>query len=148
MAGLKTLLNTEVIYNITIMQVLIIVTVIALAGIIWRLLKGSLRIILVVGVLVFGSIQFGICTPDDFKNIAEKIQEVGLDSFATFAENSDNIKIENEQLYICVKDEWINLSNIKSIVKDATEQLSITLEDGTTYSIDDLNIIEMFESLQ
>lgn len=130
----------------TLSQVVAVLICIIAVSFILKKLKGIIKAVLSVVIIAVAAIYFGIATPEQIKSIADKVAEVGVETYQKFAEVSENIKVEEGSIKICVGEQWVDVKDIASTVTDNEGKMSITV-DGKDLIVDDEKVTELLNSL-
>ena len=132
--------------RVTLNQLLGVVIAILAIILVLKLIKGLLKTGLVIGIVCFAVIYFGLASPRQLKDVANQIAEQGAAVYEQYQEASEYIKYEDNKVYISPdKTTWIDVSDIKSTVKGTLDSISVVTSEGT-YVFKDSKVMELIET--
>ena len=124
--------------KITLSQVLIIIVGIIVCALCVKLIKGICKYGIIFGLVCLVLIELNITSPTDLGNLANIIKESGIEAYQSYVEQSENLKIEDDKLMVLVKDKWIDITDIDTMV-DSVEGKTIVV-DGESFVIADKTV--------
>lgn len=132
--------------RLTLSQLICIILAVVIVIVVFKLLKGVLRIALTVTTLIIFLLQFGLASPTQLGDITKVIAEEGISAYNTYAKNSDNIKLQNNKIMVRLNDNWYSVNDIDSIVSTGDDSISITI-NGKSYATKDKTMIKLLNVL-
>lgn len=132
--------------RLTLSQLICIILAVVIVIVVFKLLKGVLRIALTVTTLIIFLLQFGLASPTQLGDITKVIAEEGISAYNTYAKNSDNIKLQNNKIMVRLNDNWYSVNDIDSIVSTGDDSISITI-NGKSYATRDKTMIKLLNVL-
>lgn len=132
--------------RLTLSQLICIILAVVIVIVVFKLLKGVLRIALTVTTLIIFLLQFGLASPTQLGDITKVITEEGISAYNTYAKNSDNIKLQNNKIMVRLNDNWYSVNDIDSIVSTGDDSISITI-NGKSYATRDKTMIKLLNVL-
>lgn len=132
--------------RLTLSQLICIILAVVIVIVVFKLLKGVLRIALTVTTLIIFLLQFGLASPTQLGDITKVIAEEGISAYNTYAKNSDNIKLQNNKIMVRLNDNWYSVNDIDSIISTGDDSISITI-NGKSYATRDKTMIKLLNVL-
>ena len=133
--------------NITLGQVIVAIVAVVLVAICWKVLKGLVKGAITLGVAVFCLFYFGITTPEQLKDTAEILKEKGSSYYEQMAELSENVKVQDRNIEICVNGTWINVLDIDK-VSEGVDGIMTLIVDGESYTVDDETVTNLINEFK
>lgn len=127
--------------KMTLGQVVIILLAVFAVFFILRLCKGVIKFVFTAVVVVVALVWAGVVSPDQLKDVGDKLAQAGTEAYEKFAEASDAVQIEGGDVQINLEGDWVSVSDIKSIIKNGDSATVIT-EDGE-YVTEDTVILDL-----
>ena len=125
---------------ITLSQLVMILLCIVAVIVLFKLLKGLFKVAIIAVTVIFFVVQLGIASPTQLKDVANVIEEKGVEAYNSLVSASENIRVtEDNTIEVCIDDAWVNIEDIKSIISGAEDKLTVII-DGVSHVIEDENI--------
>lgn len=133
--------------KITLSQFLVIICGLLAVLIVIKVLKKTMRMIMIAIIAYFSFIYLGAASPTYLYSTAENIQKEGISSFAKIVESSDRLKIEDQSILVQVEEDiWLDVTEIDSMMNSKN---GITIiSNGESYVINDQTIINLLNELK
>jgi hypothetical protein len=131
--------------KITLSQLIIMIVAIMAVGIVLKLLKGVIKIVLSVGIACVLLVQADIVSPTQLKDVSSQIANAGVETYKTVAAKSSNIKIKDSTIMLNLNDKWIDIKDIDSVIQSGKNKLTIIV-DGMSYLTDDSEVVNLVKS--
>lgn len=127
-------------------QIVVIVVCVVALLIVLALAKKAVKVVLMAVILVAGGIFFGLFSKQDVMNTASMIKEKGAQAYQSFADASERIKINSENISVLADgDTWLDLNSVSNFSISGN---TVTLEvGGKTYQITDKTVAKMMSSI-
>lgn len=132
---------------LTVKQLVVIIIALAAIGLILKLAKKTIKLILSTVIIVGVLIYTGVVSPDKLADVQTVIKDTGMSTVQNIANSSDKIKIDNtDGTKILISDgkKWYNIEEIKKVAI-SDNGVSILLENGDTVEIEDKNVAKLLE---
>lgn len=133
--------------KVTLSQLLVGIAVLAVVLFAIKVIKGVFKTIIIIASICIGLVHYNIASPTQIKDVASQIASNGVTAYQTFANASENIKIDGSDIQVKVGDNWFSISDVTSIVQGTDGVATVTV-DGETYTTEDNNIIELLNSFK
>ena len=133
---------------ITLSQLVMILLCIVAVIVLFKLLKGLFKVAIIAVTVIFFVVQLGIASPTQLKDVANVIEEKGVEAYNSLVSASENIRVtEDNTIEVCIDDAWVNIEDIKSIISGAEDKLTVII-DGVSHVIEDENIQKLLEQFK
>lgn len=133
--------------RVTLSQLIGFIILVMVVTFILKFVKKSFKIILLAICCVSAACYMGVVSPEQVKDVSEKIAQNGVDTYEKFAKMSDSIKIEDNNISIKVNDNWLNISDVDKFMKTAGDKVAVFVDDAQ-YVIEDAGIVELLSELK
>ena len=135
--------------KMTVKQLLLILVVVIAVLIVLKLVTGVMKTILLVVIIAFAVLRFGLTFPATIKDTDKKIAEEGIATYNTkYVNRTDNLKSSGNDILIKVGDEWVSVKEVESILYPnplTGKKMGISI-DGEIYQVEDEYVINMLKS--
>ncbi len=129
----------------TLGQVILVGVAILILIIAFHVTKKAIHTAIVGCVLVAVLIYFGNATPEQLEGAAAQIKAKGVEAYEAIVAKSDNLKIEDGDIYIKLGEEWHNISEVTSFVTSADGSITINL-GGKKFVLNDSMVGGLLEA--
>lgn len=139
----KTLLDGK----ITVQQLLIVILVAIIAILVIKFIKGIISTLVVIGVVIVALMYQGVISPVQVKDVSKKLAAQGITAYQKYADESDDVKIVDDDIQVKVGNTWVSVNEIDSVVSNiGSASMSVSV-NGQTYTLDDDKAVEMLKDL-
>lgn len=127
-----------------------VVGVVAIVGVllIMKMVKKAFKWALIVAVACVMLVHYNVASPQQLRDVAGQIAEKGVDTYRSFANASQNVKIQGGSVYLRLDDNnWVNVTDISSIIGGGEKDMTVVV-GGQTYTISDDIAQDLLNSLK
>lgn len=131
--------------KITLGQAIAVVVTLAIVILVMKIVKKTMKLVFTVAAVCACLVYFNIASPAQIKDAATQIASAGIASYQTIADNSKNIRIEDNTIQVNINDKWIDISEVTSIVGGESGRATVVV-DGESSVIEDSALIQLIKS--
>lgn len=133
--------------KVTLSQLIMIIVAIVVIIVLFKFVKGIFKTIGTIAMICIALVHFGLASPEQLKDVGSQITQNGIAKYQTFANLSENVKIEGNTVKINAGGTWVDVSQIQSMISTNGDSYSITV-NGQSYVIADEQAIKLLESFK
>lgn len=131
--------------KMTLSQALAIVVTIAAVLLVMKLVKKTLKLVFTVVAVCICLVYFNIASPSQIKDVASQVASMGVASYQTIANSSKDIRIEGSSIQVNIADNWVDISDITSIVGGDSGKATVVV-NGQSFVVEDTAVISLLKS--
>lgn len=131
--------------KVTLSQALAVVITIAIVFFVMKVVKKTLKLVFTVAAICACLVYFNIASPAQIKDAATQIASAGVESYKTIVDSSKNIRMEGGGIQVNIADNWVDISDITSIVGGDSGKATVVV-NGQSYVVEDTVVIQLLKS--
>lgn len=131
--------------RMTLSQALAVVITIAIVFFVMKVVKKTLKLVFTVAAICACLVYFNIASPAQIKDAATQIANAGVESYKTIVDSSKNIRMEGGDIQVNIADNWVDISDITSIVDGDSGKATVVV-NGQSYVVEDTVVIQLLKS--
>lgn len=131
--------------KVTLSQALAVVITIAIVFFVMKVVKKTLKLVFTVAAICACLMYFNIASPAQIKDAATQIASAGVESYKTIVDSSKNIRMEGGGIQVNIADNWVDISDITSIVGGDSGKATVVV-NGQSYVVEDTVVIQLLKS--
>lgn len=131
--------------KVTLSQALAVVITIAIVFFVMKVVRKTLKLVFTVAAICACLVYFNIASPAQIKDAATQIASVGVESYKTIVDSSKNIRMEGGGIQVNIADNWVDISDITSIVGGDSGKATVVV-NGQSYVVEDTVVIQLLKS--
>lgn len=133
--------------KMTLSQLVVIILTLAVVIFALKVFKKAVKWTVIAVALCVCLVHYNIASPEQIRDVATQVASVGVGSFQAIADSSKNIRIEGGSIEINLNDNWVDISEISSIVGGESGKATVVVGDQS-YVVDDTAIIKLIKSFK
>lgn len=128
--------------KVTLNQMIVIIFCIIAVLFVIKFIKGVIKTVVSVALVLVALCYFGIASPDSVRSTATVIKDIGIDTVSSLADNTDSIKLSDDNsVSINLDGNWIAIDSIDSVV--FTDNSATVVVDNKSYLVEDKSVIQL-----
>lgn len=131
--------------KVTLSQALAVVITIAIVFFVMKVVRKTLKLVFTVAAICACLVYFNIASPAQIKDAATQIASAGVESYKTIVDSSKNIRMEGGGIQVNIADNWVDISDITSIVGGDSGKATVVV-NGQSYVVEDTVVIQLLKS--
>lgn len=131
--------------KVTLSQALAVVITIAIVFFVMKVVKKTLKLVFTVAAICACLVYFNIASTAQIKDAATQIASAGVESYKTIVDSSKNIRMEGGGIQVNIADNWVDISDITSIVGGDSGKATVVV-NGQSYVVEDTVVIQLLKS--
>lgn len=131
--------------KVTLSQALAVVITIAIVFFVMKVVRKTLKLVFTVAAICACLVYFNIASPAQIKDAATQIASAGVESYKTIVDSSKNIRMEGGGIQVNIADNWVDISDITSIVGGDSGKATVVV-NGQSYVVEDTVVIQLIKS--
>lgn len=131
--------------KLTLSQAIGILAALAVIIFAFKVLKAAARTTVCVIAVCACLIHFNLASPTQIKDVATQVAQAGISGYQSAVDSSKNIRWENNTIQINLDDNWVNVSDIESIIGGESGKATV-VAGGVSYVVDDSAVIKLLKT--
>jgi hypothetical protein len=133
--------------KVTLSQLIMGIIIIAVILFVLKVIKGIMKTVIIFIAICVGLVHYGLASPTQIKDVTTQIANNGIKTYQTFANASENIKIQGKDIKLKIGDNWVSIADVSSFIK-TEDGVATVVVDGENVLVDDSNIISLLETFK
>lgn len=129
--------------KVTLNQMIVIVFCILAVIFVIKFIKGVIKTVVSVTLVLVALCYFGIASPDSIRSTATVIKDIGIDTVSSLADSTDSIKLSDMSVSINLDGNWIDIDSIDSVI--FTDNSATVVIDNKSYLVEDKSVIQLLD---
>lgn len=131
--------------KVTLSQAIAVIITIAVVLFVLKVVKKTMKLVFTVAAVCACLVYFNIASPSQIRDAATQVAKAGVESYQAIADSSKNVRIEDGSIQVNISDNWVDISEITSIVGGESGKATVIVA-GQSYVVEDSAVIQLLKS--
>lgn len=127
--------------RVTLNQMIAIVFCIIAVIFVIKFIKGVIKTVVSVALVLIALCYFGVASPDSLKSTATVLKNVGTEAVVSLADSTNSIRLNDDSISINLEGNWVEIDDIDTVV--FTDNSATVVIDDKSYLVEDKSVIQL-----